>query len=446
MKILLINTPRSPENKILQFAPEAARPFIHRRLIGPPLGLMTIAAAVKDHDVLLFDTKGEFDLKPGPPTLAQLVKKLLNEFQPDIIGSTAITSELYYAFEIFTEAKKIKPEIVSVLGGLHPTLLPYDCYHPSVDVVCPGQSPHIFRDLVHAIEQKSSLEAVPGILLNRGTKLERTTGKPLLRDITNADYLMPDREPLKKWINTYKVGSSPDPSTYVYTSLGCPYKCTFCSIWPQFKGKYYQRTIESLITELHSISDYPVVRFADANTVVDIDFMNELFDRILAEGIRKTFVMDIRADVASQHPQIIEKMAKGGLKVVICGFESYRDEELKKYRKESPASDISKAISVFHDNDIMIRGNYVIPNDYSEDDFKALEEYSANNPVVYAGYTILTPMPGTVFYSQVKHQIVDHDYRKYNFFNSVMRTTLSYEKFHERVGSLWLIKKGVDVI
>lgn len=446
MKILLINTPRSPENKILQYAPEAARPFIHRKLIGPPLGLMTIAAAVKDHDVLLFDTKGEFDLKPGHPSLEQLVKKLVDEFRPDIIGSTAITSELYYAFEIFSEAKRIKPDIVSVLGGLHPTLLPFDCFHPAVDVVCPGQSSHIFRDVVHALESRTSLESVPGILLNHGKELKRTAGITRPWDMANADYLMPDRDPLKKWINTYKVGDSPDPSTYLFTSLGCPYKCTFCSIWPQFKGKYYQRTIESLITELQSIPDYPVVRFADANTVVDLDFMNGLFDRIMEEGIRKTFIMDIRADVASQHPAIIQKMARGGLKVVICGFESYRDKELKRYRKESPASDIAKAISILHENDIMIRGNYVIPNDYSEDDFKALEEYSAKNPVVYAGYTILTPMPGTVFYSQVKHGIVDHDYRRYNFFNSVMRTKLSHEKFHERVGSLWLIKKGKDVI
>ncbi|MCX6285729.1 MAG: radical SAM protein [Bacteroidetes bacterium] len=446
MKILLINTPRSPENRILEFAPEAAKPFIHKKLIGPPLGLMTIAAVVKDHDVLLFDTKGEFDLTPDPPSLAGLVKRLVHEFKPDIVGSTAITSELYYALEIFTEAKKANPRIISVLGGLHPTLLPYDCFHPSVDVVCQGQCPHIFRDVVQALERKSSLETVPGILLNNGSGLIRTEGKPRSWDAANADYLLPDRAPLKKWINAYKVGGSPDPSTYIFTSLGCPYKCTFCSIWPQFKGKYYQRTIESLIAELHSIPDYPVVRFADANTVVDLGFMNALFDRILEEGIRKTIIMDIRADVAAMHPGIISKMARGGLKVVICGFESYRDEDLKKYRKASPASDIAKAIKVFHDNDIMIRGNYVIPNDYSEDDFKALEEYSAGNPVVYAGYTILTPMPGTVFYSQVKKQITDHDYLKYNFFNSVMRTTLSYEKFHERVGSLWLIKSGKDVI
>jgi len=446
MKILLINTPRSPENRILRFAPEPAKPFIHRRLIGPPLGLMTIAAAVKDHDVMLFDTKGEFDLTSEPTSLAGLVNRLVGEFKPDIIASSAITSELYYAFEIFSEAKKIDPGIIAVLGGLHPTLLPYDCFHPAVDIVCPGQSAHIFRDVVDAIEKKSPLEAIPGILLNNGITLKRTAGKVRMLDPANAGFLMPERAALKKWISTYKVGGSPDPSTYVYTSLGCPYKCTFCSIWPQFKGRYYQRTIDSLITELQSIPDYPVVRFADANTIVDLNFMNALFDRILEDGIKKTFVMDIRADVAAQNPSIIRKMAKGGLKVVICGFESYRDEDLKKYHKDSPASDIAKAIKVFDDNNIMIRGNYVIPNDYSEDDFKSLEEYSSNNPVVYAGYTILTPMPGTVFYKQVKHQIIDHDYLKYNFFNSVMRTTLPYEKFHERVGILWLIKKGKDVI
>ena len=39
----------------------------------------------------------------------------------------------------------------------------------------------------------------------------------------------------------------------------------------------------------------------------------------------------------------------------------------------------------------------------------------------------------------------DH-YRKYNFFNSVMKTKLPHDEFHERVGALWLIKKGKDVI
>jgi len=446
MKILLINTPRSPENDILKYAPEAARPFIHKKLIGPPLGLLTLASAMKDHDVVLFDTKGEYDLDPSTPPLEELTKRLVSEYKPDIIGSTAITSELWYTFNIFEAAKSVDPAIVTVLGGLHPTLLPYDCAHPSVDVIIPGQSPHVFRDVVIALEKRIKVNKIPGMLINGKTGLHRTSGKSRSWDGANSDYLMPDRSHLKRWINTYKVGNSPDPSTYIFTSLGCPYRCTFCSIWPQFKGKYYQRTIESLIEELKSVPEYPVVRFADANTVVDLDFMNKLFDRILGEGIKKFLIMDIRADVAAHHPEIIEKMAKGGLRVVICGFESFRNEELKRYRKDSMAADNEEAIRVFERNGIMVRGNYVIPNDYTDDDFKAMTDYSAANPVVFAGYTILSPMPGTVFYKQVEKQITVHNYFKYNFFNSVMKTTLSYEEFHSKVGALWLIKKGKDVI
>jgi len=94
----------------------------------------------------------------------------------------------------------------------------------------------------------------------------------------------------------------------------------------------------------------------------------------------------------------------------------------------------------------MVRGNYVIPNDYGPDDFKALADYAGKNRVVYAGYTVLTPMPGTVFYQQVKDEIIDHNYKKYNFFNSVMNTKLPSDQFHEEIGKLWLIKKGKDVI
>jgi radical SAM superfamily enzyme YgiQ (UPF0313 family) len=446
MKILLLNPPRSPENNILRFAPENAKPFIHKKLIGPPLGLLTIAAAVKDFDVTVFDMKGEYDLDPETPSLKILVLQLLEKYKPDIVGITIITSEFDYALEIFRVVKQFNPLILTVAGGLHATLCTNDFSGSDADVVIPGQCAKIFRNVVITKDNGANLESIPGIFLNVTGVLKRTIGNIRSSDAANVDYLMPDRRHLDRWINTYKVGNSPFPSTYVFSSLGCPYKCTFCSIWTQFKGKYYQRTVESMITELKSMDEYPVVRFADANTVVDHSFMETLFDRIIEEGIHKTFIMDIRADVAARNPEIIEKLARGGLKVVICGFESFRDEELKKYHKDSPAFDNQEAIRVFEQNGIMVRGNYVVPNNYEVDDFKALAEYADKNRVVYAGYTVLTPMPGTVFYQEVKDEIIDFNYKKYNFFNSVMETKLPPEQFHEEIGKLWLIKKGKDVI
>jgi hopanoid C-3 methylase len=446
MKILLVNPPRSPENNILKYAPQEAKHFIHKKLIGPPLGLLTVAAAVKDYDVSFLELKGEYDLHPDAPEPEVLVKQAVRDFKPDVVGVTFIASELYYGLDIFKAAKSENPEILTVAGGLHTDLCLSDFNNKWVDVVCPGQSAGTFREVVMAKEKSKDLLSVGGIFVNNGKELIPSNGKMTSWSSAGENYLMPERHHIKKWISTYKVGGSPFPSTYIFTSQGCPYKCTFCSIWPQFGGSFHQRTIESIIHELKSIDDYPVVRFADANTIINVDFINLLFDRIQEEGIRKQYIMDIRTDTAVKYPKLIEKLAKAGLKVVICGFESFREEELKKYNKNSSADYLSQAIEVFHQHDIMLRGNYVIPTDYDDEDFKALTDYAATHKVVYAGYTILTPMPGTVFYDEVKDQIIDHDLSKYNFFNSVMKTKLSLEKFYENVGKLWLIKKGTDVI
>lgn len=445
MKILLINTPRSPHNMILESAPAEAKKYIHKKLIGPPLGLMTVAEAVKDYDVVFFETKGEYDLFPETPPLEQLVLNLLKEHKPDVVGTTTIASEFYYAIDIFKTVKSFNPEILTVVGGLHTSLSPNDFTDPSVDLILPGQSAYTFREVVQAKEKHESYENISGIIINKNGVLHKT--QPKIREINSAkeDFLMPNRKLIERWRESYTVGNVTSPSTYLFTSLGCPYKCTFCAIWCQYQGKYLQRDVESVITELKEM-DYDIVRFADANTIVKESVIEHLFDRIEQEGIKKTYIMDIRTDTAVNNPKLIEKLAKNGLKVVICGFESFREEELKKYNKSSEAKLIHEAIDIFHQNDIMLRGNYVIPNDYDESDFMALSDYTNSHKVTYAGYTILTPMPGTPFYEEIKEQIIDFDLSKYNFFNSVLKTKLSLEKFYENVGKLWLIKKGTDVI
>lgn len=446
MKILLINPPRSPENKILEYAPEDAKPFIHRKLIGPPLGLLTVAAAVKDFNVTVIDLKGEYDLHPDAPPLKELVLSYLQEYQPDIVGVTFIASELYYGLDIFRVAKQFNPQILTVAGGLHVTICPEDFTDDSVDVLCPGHSAMMFREVVVVKEKGLPLESVPGVIINKNNTLQRSSIPAFAVDAAGKDFLMPDRRHLQKWISTYRVGNDPTPVTYLFTSLGCPFECSFCSIWPQHDRQYYQRDVESVIEELKTLDEYQVVRFADANTVVDVRFINQLFDRIAEEGIRKKYVMDIRPDTAVKYPGLIEKMASAGLKVVICGFESFRDAELESYKKKSPVKNIEKAIDIFHRHDIMIRGNYIVANDYTEDDFEALAAYAGSHKVVYAGYTILTPMPGTMLYREMKDRIVDFDLSKYNFFNCVLETKLPLERFYESVGSLWKIKLGKDVI
>jgi radical SAM superfamily enzyme YgiQ (UPF0313 family) len=445
VNILLINPPRSPHNAILQYAPPEAQRLIHRKLIGPPLGLITIAAAIKNHAVFLLDMKGEYDLDPNAGDPALLTRQWLERCAPGIVGVTFIASEFPAGIAILRTVKQVNPAIVTVAGGLHATLCPQDFNDPAVDIVMPGQAAHAFSGLADAIARGLDPKMVPGTLVNHNGVLQPGPLPPIY-DITGADYIAPERSLLLRWRETYRVPNAPGPTTYLYTSLGCPFRCSFCSIWPQFGGHYLQRSVDSVLQELSTLDDYPVVRFADANTVVDPRFIRELFERILVSGIDKEYVIDMRFDMAVKHPDLIELMAKAGLKVVICGFESFRQAELTAYGKSADATQIAAAVRIFDANGISLRGNYVIPPDYTRDDFAALAEYAATNRVALAGYTILTPMPGTELYAHMRPAIIDHDLERYNFFNCVLKTALPRDEFCAAVGSLWLIRKGNQTI
>ena len=258
---------------------------------------------------------------------------------------------------------------------------------------------------------------------------------------------MPDRSLVRPWLSTYVVGRATGPSTYVFTSLGCPYRCSFCSIWPQYGGAYHQRDVESVIAELKTLDEYEVVRFADANTLVDLGFARRLFERIAAEGIKKTFIMDIRADTAAKNPDLIALLARGGLRVVITGFESPDREELQRYGKNLKA-------------DLHRRGDQGLPRQRGHAPRqlhrpaglrggpvrRRWRSTPRGTRVAFAGYTILTPMPGTPFHREVAAEIVDHDLAKYNFFNCVLKTKLPLERFYEQVGALWPIRLGTETI
>ena len=452
MKALLINPPRSPFNALLDHASEASLKYIHRKLIGPPLGLLTIASALEDEcDLELLDAKGIYDLyeqqgTSDVPSPSDLVRERIAAFAPDLVGATFIASELDDGMKMLRTAKTADPGVITVAGGLHTTLCPEHFRDPAVDIICPGESTKKIRGIVRAGRDRNALLSVPGIYVREADGTYRHTGPAEPVDTAGADYLMPKRSLVAPYRATYVVGKAPGPSTYMFTSLGCNNRCTFCSIWPQYNGRYRQRDIESIVAELKTIPDYPVVRFADANTLVHAEFLSMLFRRIKEEGIRKSYIMDMRADAVAAHPALIEQLAEGGLKVVISGFESFRNEELKRYNKSADAALIRRAVEIFHENDIMIRGNYVVPPDYTEHDFKALREWAGSHAVAYAGYTVLTPMPGTAMWNEMKEKIVDFDLRKYNFFNCVTRTALPLETFYRRTADLWSVRQGEDIL
>jgi radical SAM superfamily enzyme YgiQ (UPF0313 family) len=406
-----------------------------------------MAVAVRDDaEVSFIDLKGEYDLHPDAPIPADFVRARVLEDPPDVVGVTFIASEFPYGMEIFRAVKAASPSTVTVAGGLHATLCPGDFDDPAVDILVPGDGAAAFRALVRALASGGSPDSVGGLLVRDGGRLRPTTGPILPVDPAGRDFLVPDRSYLRPWLSTYTVGGDPRPVTYLFTSLGCTSRCSFCSIWPQRGGAYLQRDVDSVIDELRTLGEYHVVRFADANTVVDVPWTNRLLDRIQTEGIHQSYVMDMRLDTAARHPELVARLARAGLKVVITGIESPRASELKRYNKALDTRAITEGLKVFQDNGILLRANYVVDPDYGPDDFAALGDFAAAHATAYAGYTVLTPMPGTGLYQEMRDSIIDFDLAKYNFFNCVTKTRMPLEKFYEETGRLWAIRAGEHVI
>ncbi|MBP7125374.1 cobalamin-dependent protein [Myxococcota bacterium] len=447
MKVLLVNPPRSPCNALRDHAPEEVRRFVHTRLVGPPLGLLTVAVAAREEaDVAFLDLKGEYDLRPESPPVFDWMVAYLRDHPADVVGVTFIASEHPAGMEIFRAARFVDPDILTVAGGIHPTLCPGDYDHPDVDVLIPGDGALVFRDMLRSLRERGRTADLPGVRFRRSGRLQPMPAPPPPLEPAGRDFLVPDRSYLRPWMDSYTVGGDPRPVTYLYTSLGCTSRCSFCSIWPQRRGGYFLRSIDSIVSEMRLLDEYEVVRFADANTVVDIPWTHALLDRLEAEGIRKTLVMDIRLDTAARHPDLIGRLARAGLRVVITGVESPRPEDLRRYRKSLTPDHIAEGLRVFADHGILLRANYVVDPDWDLPEFHALAEFASAHQTAYAGYTVLTPMPGTALHRRMRDRIVDFDLARYNFFNCVLRTRLPLDRFYREAGSLWGIRAGTHVI
>ena len=66
----------------------------------------------------------------------------MERFRPNVVGITTVTVTLQKALELVVEVKAADPSVVTILGGVHPTLLPEQCLNEDyIDIVCIGEGP-----------------------------------------------------------------------------------------------------------------------------------------------------------------------------------------------------------------------------------------------------------------------------------------------------------------
>lgn len=235
--------------KILLVKPRFFEDFWFEESITQPMGLLYIGAALKKagHEPRLHDC-GLDDQDHS------MLKSILMEWKPDIIGISLIITEVEPTKRIMQIIRKMTPDIPVVFGGPWPTANPEESLQtPGADFIVLGEGELVFPQLVNAIINRQPTEAMSGTASVVNGNVKINAGRFLTEDELN-------RLPFPAWelLNHQlyaQMRSMPGvgcrPYMSIVTSRGCPYRCIYCH---QTMGKVFRkRSAESVLAEMEEL-------------------------------------------------------------------------------------------------------------------------------------------------------------------------------------------------
>jgi radical SAM superfamily enzyme YgiQ (UPF0313 family) len=408
--------------KILLIKPPLNRISIFGDSLIEPLELEILAATVPNHDCRILDMRIDANLK-----------KTLQEFQPALVGITSYTTEVPVVNSLFHEVKRLLPHIFTVVGGSHASVMPEDFHKPCLDAVVVGSGERTFPELVECFSHHEDLSEVRSLWVRKKDEFVFTGNG---NSLNNLDvFPKPDRNLTLKYRRHYYFGSS-RPAAALMTSRGCPFRCSFCSIWRIMQGKYLTRDPELVASELVGIEETNVF-IADDNTLSHARHAEDLCQVIADFGIKKSYKMYGRADAIVKRPDLIEKWRGIGLKTVIMGLESFQDQRLAGFNKKSSVELQNKAIRILKANDVKARAYFIVDPDFTKDDFDALQEYVYKEGITEPMFTILTPLPGTDFYDEARERLILNQYEFFDLGHALLPTRLPRKDFYREFSNLY---------
>ena len=383
----------------------------------PPLWGRLIAGYARDrgYDVKIIDAEAE-----GIPH-GEVGWRIMTKYKPQLVcilayghQPSASTQQMNGAGSVAQVCRNGDDALPILMVGGHVSALPDRTLDEmeAVNYVCNGEGPLTACELLEYLSGDRALKDVSGLVWrDKDGNIIHNKPAPLL----NVDDLhgnVWDLLPMKKYRshNWQAFGdiSPRQPYASIYTSLGCPFKCSFCCIQAPFNpelhgNRYRMRKPADVVQEIYHLRiNYGVKTFK----IVDEMFvLNERHYTAICQGIIDAGLNDLNiwayARVDTVKPHTLSLLRKAGIRWLALGIESgsahVRDGAKKALRND----DIVGVVRQIQEAGIYVIGNYIfgLPDD-DMPSMQATLDLAIECNTEFANFYSAMAYPGSALYTE----------------------------------------------
>ena len=345
--------------------------------VEPPLWCRLIAGYVRNrgYSVAIIDADAE-------RWTHQQVAEQVAARRPRLIGMivfghqpSASTQQMAAAGAASRAIKDVAPYLPIIAVGGHVAALPERTLQEEVvDFACNSEGPITVKELLDVLRGPTphDFAPVPGLVWRDGDDIRSNVAPPLIKDLDidlhgNAWDLLPMAKYRAHNWQCFGEPATRRPYASIYTSLGCPYKCSFCCINAPFgANRYRMRSAKSVAEEidlLHNRYGVKTYKIIDEMFVLNERHVSALCDELIARDYGLNIWAYARVDTVKPH--MLAKLRQAGIRWLALGIESGSEHVRDGAEKSFSQREILEVVRQIQAADICVIGNYIfgLPDD-----------------------------------------------------------------------------------
>jgi radical SAM superfamily enzyme YgiQ (UPF0313 family) len=309
--------------------------------------------------------------------------------------------QIIHALAACKQFKKHYPDVPTVWGGIHASLLPEQTLeNPHVDVVVVGEGEATLLELVKALEGGSPLNQVAGIAYRENGRYHFTGLRPFvdLNDQPPLAYDLID-------IDRYRRRIFGSDHVSFNSSRGCVHRCAFCYDSVVHKRKWRAMQPGAVVDRLKRIiRDYGIrgFNFTDDNLFVNMKHAYRLMEEIVRADLNiRIGKLHIRINaIRRMDEDFLKLLVRAGVERLTIGVESGSQRILDLIRKDLTVEQVVEASRKLIPYPIVPLYLFMmgLPTETPEEvgqSIRLAQQLLDENARAVKTFNIYTPYPGT---------------------------------------------------